>query len=240
MVHALVLVVFLALQDPKVTELAFTAPAGTDQKAVDKAAAQIRKRIADYGYKGVVVSADTGRVRVSFAPGFTQAMLSAINRLATIRGQAYLWATLPMTDKEREQWIPGKTSPPGSSWFIEGEIKNIMDNSWKTTLDVTFERYTSQEVSNPIRLAFGKAESKKFLDRLAKDKFQRGFILIVDGKRASFRGTVAERQEFDRNQGAFFATGIMDWKPSEEVTDDILISVIAIGSPLPVELTQVK
>src|SRR5579872_6648078 len=116
----------------------------------------MEKRIKNYGYKGVIAYPAPGEdnsITVSFDPGFSPAMIQAIDRLASIKGQAFLWACVNMTQKEYEQWIPGKTSPPGTTWLIDDHDKCIMDESRKIQMDVKFERVT-ESGREIIRLTF--------------------------------------------------------------------------------------
>lgn len=240
MARILAILVFLSLQDPKTTEIGFSVPAGTDQRVVDKAAAQLRRRIEDYGYKGVHVHLEGGVLRISFAPGLTPAMITAIERLSKVRGDAYLWAVVQLSEKELEQWIPGKTSPPGTSWLIDGDRKSIMDNSWKIPMDVRFERVTKVGFPDTARLGFSKADSKKFFDRLSKEKNSKGFTLMLDGKRFPHQGKLRERDQFDPANGTFTKVGILDWVPTGELDEETLVGMVSIASQLPVELTRAK
>lgn len=227
----------LLAQDPKVTELAFTAD-GADQKTLERCAQQLRRRIADYGYKGVTVFPTDHGVTAAFDPGFSPAMAQAIERLAKIKGEAFLWAVLPMSDKEFEQWIPGKTSPPGTTWLIDENQKLIMDDSWKVPLEAKFERYAADGGVEMKRLSFSKTDSKKFLDRYVREKIARRFQVMLDGKRFQTPGNLAERTQWMK--GERIGLGIMDWMPSGQPTDEVLAQMIAMASPMPVELRRSK
>jgi len=237
---ALVLVLFSLPQDQKVTELAFIPEQPAEQKILEKCAAQMRRRIVDYGYKGVVVLPTETGIKVAFDPGIPPAMALAIERLATVKGEAFMWAWLPMTDKELEQWIPGKTSPPGTTWLIDEEVKTIMDNSWKLPMDVRFERYQADGNVEMKRLSFSKVDSKRFLERYAKEKTSRNFALIVDGKRFPVAGMFTERTVFDKAKGERVTLGILDWIPSAQPSDEVTIKMIGIGNPLPAALVKAK
>jgi hypothetical protein len=236
---AFLLLLMVQAKPDTISELAYSTPPGTDPKTVEKAASQMKRRIEDYGYKGVSTKTDGESVKVTFEPGFTPVMIQSIDRVAKIKGQAYFWGVLPMTQKEFEQWIPGKSSPPGTSWLIDGDIQTIMDNSWKLPMEMRFERFVEMGTES-VRLSFSKENSKRFLDRLAKEKVARGFKIMMDEKRFPFAGTIKERSAFDQKKGAMVQLGIVDWIPNVELTDDFLGAMISIGSPLPVELTKKK
>lgn len=235
---AFAFLVACCLQDGPKKIMIFSTPNGADPKTLQICAKQLKRRIVDFGYKGVWVDAYEGSVKVSFDPGFTPIMMLTINRLALCRGQAFLWADMPLTDKEREQWIPGKTSPPGTSWLIEEGQQWIMDDSWKFQMDVRFERYQVDGGIEMPRLAFSKSDTKKFMDRIAAEKIQRQFKIMLDDRRMPHTGNLSVREQWDRSRNEKISTGILDWKPAGQVTDELLINMICIGSPLPLQLSN--
>jgi hypothetical protein len=218
-----------------ISKLTYSTPAGTAPTIVQKVASQMEKRIKNYGYKGVSVyasSVDDKSITVAFEPGFSPAMIQAIDQLATIKGQAFLWACMNMTQKEGEQWIPGKTSPPGTSWFIDENNKCIMDDSHKIPMDVRFERFT--EFGQEKTRLFFVDGAKKFSEHLLQER-SRNWKVMLDGKCFSVAGMLRERTS--TNGGA--PLGLYEWVPNY-ADDSALIGMIAMGNPLPVELSARK
>jgi hypothetical protein len=216
-----------------VSKLYYSTPAGTPSKVVEKVAALVEKRIKNYGYKGVIAYPSAGdevSITVAFDPGFSPQMIQAIDRLASVKGQAYLWACMNMSQKEYEQWIPGKTSPPGTSWLVDGQNKWLMDDTHKVPMDVRFERVTESGQERPL-LTF--VAGVKLSDHLVQER-NTNWKMMMDGKYLTLGGQLRER-----TSGRGTPMGIYDWLPN--TTDDsVLTYMIAISNPFPVELSKKK
>ena len=216
------------------TKLTYYTPAATPQKTVESVGKQMEKRIKLYGYKGVIAypaAVDDRALIIAFEPGFSPAMIQAIDRLANIQGQAYIWPLLQMTQKEFEMWIPGKTSPPGTSWYIQGEEKCIMDDQHKMPFNVKYEK-TVEFGQEHQSLVF--VDGPKIFSAHLTNERNMHYKIMLDGKQWHCPGTIKERQ------GPNGATlGIYEWSPSSS-NDEIVSTMIALGNPLPVQLSRIK
>lgn len=116
----------LAYQDPP-KNMRFVAPEGAKPAEVQAAAKVIQKRCDDYGYKGMTVKViDQVQVEVSCSTGITAVMRPKLTELAT---KPYLKLELMieyvLTERENEQYEPGKTCPEGTQWI------QLQEGKWR-------------------------------------------------------------------------------------------------------------
>jgi len=104
------------------TSMTFLPPKDAKPADVEKAAKAIEKRCAEYGYKGVTAkvagSKEAPEVEVACATGITARMKPWLLHFTSLAASLVeIRVEYPLYGGERQQYEPGKSGPPGTTWF---------------------------------------------------------------------------------------------------------------------------
>ena len=238
MKHLVVLFV-LTLQDPPKT-MTLVPPIDAKAADVERASKALEKRITDFGYKGVSVTPNGLEVVISCQTGITHAMHSRISELAGRPSAKIEFMLLyQLSDREKEQYIEGKTAPNGASWLRlnDGTYKLIVDST-RTILNgrITWKQKADKETFGELSSGEPFFEFQADMARLMKEQSEKlkrvPILMLIDGRQVRSVGTI--HWKLDEKTKAI--TGCL-WR-CEEAKDEF--TGICLNNPLPFALEVKK